>query len=114
DRIFAALTDQLGTDGLDVLYDLVASKGRSNAALRAGELLRKKEIMARAAPELRIAFELREAPCVDKLARLARAGKEGHARALVVMENQGLACFKKNNKAVLEAMKELRARLSRR
>lgn len=113
DRIFEALTDKVGTDGLDVLYDLVASKGRSSAAVRAAEALRRKEVIERASPEMRIAFELREAPCVDKLALLDRAVKEGDARALIVLENQGLACFRKNNKAVLEAMKELRARLSR-
>jgi serine/threonine-protein kinase len=113
DPIFAALTDKLGPDGLDILFDLVASTGRSNAALRAAEVLRRQEVIARATPEMRIAFELREAPCVDKLALLDRTVKEGDARALIVLENQGMACFRKNNKAVAEAMKELRARLRR-
>jgi serine/threonine-protein kinase len=62
---------------------------------------------------MRIAFELREAPCVDKLPLLDRAAKDGDARALVVLSTQGIGCFKKNNHAVQEAMAAIRSRLSR-
>jgi eukaryotic-like serine/threonine-protein kinase len=113
DRLFDALTNRLGTSGLDVLYDLVATKGRAGAALRAGEILRRAEVMERATPELRVAFALREAPCVEKLGLLDRAAAEGDGRALVVLQTQGVACFRKNNKAVLGAMAALRSRLHR-
>jgi hypothetical protein len=113
DRLFDALTGRLGQAGLDVLYDLVATRGLASAALRAATVLRRKEVLARATPEMRVAFQLREAACVDKLAMLDRAAAEGDGRALVVLQTQGVACFKKNNKAVQEAMAALRSRLSR-
>jgi hypothetical protein len=113
DRIFEALTDRLGTDGLDVLYDLVATKGKAGAALRAGTVLRRRAVLARASREMRVAFTLREAPCADKLGLLDRAAAEGDGRALVVLQTQGMACFKKHNRAVQEAMAALRTRLHR-
>jgi eukaryotic-like serine/threonine-protein kinase len=113
DRLFDALTNRLGSDGLDVLYDLVATKGRAGAAVRAGTVLHQKDVLARATPEMRVAFALREASCVDKLGLLDRAAAEGDGRALVVLQTQGVACFKKNNRAVQEAMTALRARLHR-
>jgi serine/threonine-protein kinase len=111
DRLFDTMTNQLGAVGLDLLYDLVATRGRASAALRAATMLRRKGVLARATPELRIAFELREAPCIAKLGLLDRAVKEGDARALVVLETQGTGCFKKGNRAVREATAALRARL---
>jgi serine/threonine-protein kinase len=113
DRVFELLTNGLGSTGLDVLYELVATKGRSRAALRAAAILRNKDVLSRASPSLAIAFELREASCVDKLGLLDRAEQEGDGRALVVLETQGLACFKTHNHRVKEAMTALRARLSR-
>jgi serine/threonine-protein kinase len=111
DRLFDAMTNRLGSVGLDLLYDLVATRGRASAALRAATMLRRKGMLARATPEMRIAFELREAPCVGKLALLDRAVKDGDARALVVLETQGAGCFKKHNRALMEAIAALRARL---
>jgi hypothetical protein len=113
DKAFEMLTNGLGTDGLDILYELVATKGRSSAALRAEAILRNKEVLARATPPLAIAFELREASCVDKIALLERAQEEGDGRVLVVLETQGLACFKTHNRRVKEALSSLRSRLSR-
>src|SRR6185437_7608829 len=46
DRLFETLTDHLGTDGLDLLYDLVATRGRVAASLRAAEVLRRPEVIA--------------------------------------------------------------------
>ncbi len=113
DRIVEALTSRLDTAGLDVLYDLVATTGRAGAALRAATVLRRRAVLARATPELRIAFQLREASCVDKLGLLDRAAAQGDGRALVVLQTQGTACFKKHNRALLEAMTTLRSRLNR-
>jgi hypothetical protein len=76
-------------------------------------VLRQKDVIARGTPEMRIAFALREASCVDKLGLLDRAAAEGDGRALVVLQTQGVACFRKNNRAVQEAMAALRARLHR-
>lgn len=113
DRIFEALENKLGSTGLDVLYDLVATKGKSSAAVRARSILKKEEVLARATPELRITFELREAPCVDKLKLLDRAAEEGDARTLLVLEAHGIGCFRRSG-AVLGALAKLRAKLGKR
>ncbi len=113
DRIFDALENKLGTTGLDVLYDLVATKGKSSAAVRARSILKKEEVLARATPELRITFALREAPCVDKLKLLDRAAEEGDARTLLVLEAHGIGCFRRSG-AVLGALAKLRAKLGKR
>jgi serine/threonine-protein kinase len=113
DRMFDLLTSKLGPAGLDVLYDLVATRGRAGAALRAATVLRRPDVIKRASPALRIAFELREAPCVSKLGLLDRAVNEGDARVLVVLETQGQACFRKSNRAMQEAMAALRTKLRR-
>ena len=111
EKVFEALTTRLGADGLDILYELVAKRGLSGAALRAAGILRQREILARGTPALRVAFELRDATCVDKLRLLDRAAVEGDERALLVLETQGIACFDRGNKAVNEATVALRTRL---
>lgn len=112
EKLFAGLTRGPGTEGLDVLYDLVQAKGGSNAAVRAAEILRQEEVLSRATPELRAAFRLRDASCVDKIPLFDLAAKDGDGRALVVMETQGRACFKKS-KELDAAVKELKERLLR-
>jgi serine/threonine-protein kinase len=112
EKLFAALAKGPGDQGLDVLYDIVQSKGGSHAAVRSSEMLRQDAVLLRATPALRIAFRLREASCVDKIPLFDVAGKEGDGRALVVMETQGRACFKKSRE--LDAgIKELKERLVR-
>jgi eukaryotic-like serine/threonine-protein kinase len=113
DKVFDVLSSRLGDDGLDVLYEIVQAKGGSRAAARAAELLRKDAVRARETPALRIAVELRDASCVDKLKLLDRAVQDGDARALMLLETQGLACFKKSRE-VEQAITDLRARLSKR
>src|SRR5262249_54859898 len=112
-RILDALSTRCAQEGLDVLYDLVATRGRAAAAVQAAAVLRSPEVMAKASPALQIAFVLREAPCVDKLGLLDRAVAEGDGRALVVLETQGVACFRKNNKTLLAAIAALRTRVHR-
>jgi serine/threonine-protein kinase len=112
EKLFTALAKGPGDEGLDVLYDIVQSKGGSHAAERASELLRGDAVLLRASPALRIAFRLRDAPCVDKIPLFDVAAKEGDGRALVVMETQGRACFKKSRELDF-GIKELKERLVR-
>jgi len=112
EKLFAALARGPGDEGLDVLYDIVQAKGGSHAALRAAEILRQDAVLSRATPEVRAAFRLRDATCVDKIPLFDLAAKDGDGRALVVMETQGRACFKKS-KELDAAVKELKERLLR-
>jgi eukaryotic-like serine/threonine-protein kinase len=112
EKLYAALAKGPNDAGLDVLYDIVQSKGGSHAAERASEILKQDAVLLRATPALRIAFRLRDASCVDKIPLFDVAAKEGDGRALVVMETQGRACFKKS-KELDFAIKELKDRLIR-
>jgi serine/threonine-protein kinase len=111
DRAFELLGGRSGSEGLDLLYDLVESRGGSFAAKRASAILAAPEARARESKALRVAFDLRAAPCARKLDLLKRAVEEGDGRALVVLETFGVACFG-HNQRVEAATKSLRARLN--
>ncbi|WP_437576900.1 protein kinase domain-containing protein [Sorangium sp. So ce887] len=110
DKVFDALASRFGTAGLDVLYEIVETRGRSTPATRAAKLLRDPEIAARGTPAVRISFELRDATCGEKLPFLDRAVSEGDQRTLVVLETAVRPCYK-TNRAIDEAIKKLRSRL---
>ncbi len=111
DRVFDALSSRFGAPGLDLLYDLVVSRGGSVAAKRAVALLGKPDVLARATPALRIAFELREAHCNEMPPLFDRAIKDGDGRALLVLESLGRSCLGKDKK-LDHAIKAMRSRLN--
>ncbi|WP_437991524.1 protein kinase domain-containing protein [Sorangium sp. So ce145] len=110
DKVFDALSSRFGAAGIDVLYEIVETRGRSTPATRAAKLLRDPEIAARGTPAVRISFELRDATCGEKLPFLERAVSEGDERTLVVLETTVRPCYKKS-RAIDEAIKNLRSRL---
>jgi serine/threonine-protein kinase len=120
DKVFDALTNKLGVTGLDILYEIVSTRGGSKAASRAADVLRQTDVIERASPALRIAMELREASaCQGRLALLERARTEGDTRAVAVLDNMrqlpcaaksGECCFK-TNPAVADTIKQIYARL---
>jgi serine/threonine-protein kinase len=82
DTVFDLLTNRAGTDGLDILFEMVRTRGGTKGGKRAAEVLRQPEIVAREPAALRIAFELREAPCDKKPGLYERAVKEGDGRTV--------------------------------
>ncbi|WP_437675522.1 protein kinase domain-containing protein [Sorangium sp. So ce131] len=110
DKVFDALASRFGTAGIDVLYEIVETRGRSTPATRAAKLLRTPEVAARGTPAVRISFEMRDATCGEKLPFIERAVSEGDERTLVVLETAVRPCYKKN-RAIDEAIKQLRSRL---
>ena len=84
-QLFDALANALGSDGIDLLYQIVSHRGGSRAASRAAGLLRQPAILARGTPAVRIAFEIRDASCGAKRELIARARDEGDERALAVL-----------------------------
>lgn len=92
DQIFGLLENKTGSAGLDVLYDVVQRRGGSLAATRAAEILKKPIVLARASAPMRIAFELRMAPCEKKASLLPRAESEGDWRILQVFDSMRSAC----------------------
>jgi serine/threonine-protein kinase len=120
DKVFDALSTKLGATGLDILYDIVSTRGGSNAAKRATKILGNKQVLERASPALRIAIELRDAPsCKERLALLDRAKKDGDTRAVAVLDiwraqrcikGAGECCYRTNS-AVDDTMKQIYARV---
>lgn len=135
DAVFDALASRLGTDGLDILYDIVAREARgagdkmqalgfskpTAAAPRARAILGKPEVLAKATPAMRVAYELHRASCQFRQNLFPRAGKEGDDRALQILTSMTppactpqthLCCLPKH--AQLErAVADIQARLRR-
>ncbi|UQA55844.1 serine/threonine-protein kinase [Polyangium aurulentum] len=119
DQVFELLANGLGSGGLDVLFDIVRSRGGTKAGRRAGDLLANPEVMARATPALRIAYDLRKASCTEKRELLGRAVEEGDGRALGELSiaygarcssDRDPCCFRED-KAMADAIKKLKERL---
>ncbi|AUX47485.1 hypothetical protein SOCE26_090060 [Sorangium cellulosum] len=119
DPIFEALESRLGAEGLDVAYEIVSGYGGTQGGKRAAALLRRPEVLERASAPLRIAVELREAPCKRKDRLFERAALEGDARALVFLEmlrssqcqpRIGQCCFH-HHAGIDRAVRTLRDRL---
>lgn len=112
DKVFFAIAVGFGADGLDLLYEIRATGGP--AAPRATALIDAN--LQRGSSELRIAMELERAPCNLKTLLFERAGKEGDARALALLDpirtpncqvNTAACCFQKdaNLEKAIDAIK---------
>jgi eukaryotic-like serine/threonine-protein kinase len=120
DLAFDRLSGVLGSDGLDVLYDLTTRDRAPAAAAKARTILAKPETLARATPAMRIAWDLRRAPCQQRPNLFKRAAKEGDDRALEVLRamqapactKKDACCFEKNHQLEL-TIADIQARLRR-
>ncbi len=131
DPIFDRLGNALGTDGLDILYDLAARELRSGDPLertglappkgagpRARAILGRPETLARATPAMRVAYELRRASCQHRPNLFPRAATDGDDRALEILTSmQPPACSRKDacclpkHRELERAVAEIQARL---
>ncbi|NUP12669.1 MAG: serine/threonine protein kinase [Polyangiaceae bacterium] len=106
DEVFNAIATKLGSEGLDVLYDIVARDAPGSdqaqrvgltrpksAAARARTLLARGDLITNATPAMRIALDLMRQPCSTRPTLFPRAGKEGDDRALQILTSmQPPAC----------------------
>lgn len=97
DKLFDIIEHQMGTHGIDLLYQLVVAHGGSRASARAGELLRDPEVRARGSAAMRVAYDLRNAPCAQKSQLFTRAKEDGDQRALAMLEVLKNPCGRRNN-----------------
>jgi hypothetical protein len=117
DRIFEMLQNRMGTTGIDVLYELITTRGGSRAAKRATELLRDESVRGKGSPALRIAYDLRMSPCNDKPALFERAKSDGDNRTLGMLQElnrrcgRGRCCFP-NDPTLRDAIDAMKARLN--
>jgi len=118
DQVFEALTNDLGSGGLDILFQVVRTRGGSKAARRANDILARPDVLDSASPALRVAFELRQASCQDKRNFFARAAEVGDSRALDELliaqqarcSNRKDPCCYREDPEIKDAMAKLRAR----
>lgn len=120
DQVFEALTNDLGSGGLDILFQVMRTRGGSKAAVKATEILTRPGVLDRATPALRIAYELRKTPCHDKRKLFARAAEEGDARALdeLIITQQANCpsrkdpCCYREDPEMKDTISKLRARIT--
>jgi len=116
-QAFYVLAYRFGAEGLDVLYDISVDAAHERAARRASAILEVQVRTGRPSRALRIALEIKKAPCKQKPLLFARAGSEGDARALALLEqlhppgcdpDGGACCFRRHVglEKTIEALKE--------
>lgn len=119
DRLFSLIENKMGTNGPDLLYEIITTRGGSKAAKRAEDMLRSEELRGKGTAEFRIAYDFRMAKtCDEKVPLFERAGTEGDRRVLGPMQMMnrdcgrgrgGECCFGKNE-AFKAALSELKKR----
>lgn len=83
DKMLTLLTDKLGPHGIDVLFEIIVTKGATGAQLHATRLLKDPDIRKRGTVAMNIAYELRTAASCDaKRALFARVREDGDYRSL--------------------------------
>jgi serine/threonine-protein kinase len=125
------LSQQLGTDGIDILYDIMVRERAavpipgggiaqpSAAGAQARQLLSKEEVRQRGTPAMRIAYDLVMTPCLERPELFERAAKEGDDRTLEILRalqlpactSAGGCCFPKNaelQRAIVDVQSRLR------
>ncbi|MFO0757443.1 MAG: serine/threonine-protein kinase [Byssovorax sp.] len=110
DFIYDALANRLGAEGVDVLYEITRLRGGSRAATRAGDMLKRPEVLGRASPAVKVTYEYTNALCPQKLTLLDRAQKEGDYRTLMALEASAKTCFPQSQ-PLDDAIKALRQRV---
>jgi hypothetical protein len=109
DRVFDMIATKMDTTGMDILYELLTTRGGSRAAARAEELLRDEKVRSRGTPAARIAYDLRVAQgCSDKKALFERAKEDGDGRTLGQLQLLNHRCRRRSGGCCLENDPELR------
>ncbi len=118
-QVYYALSYRFGADGLDVLYDIASQDKSQKAARRANAVIEIQATSGRASPALRVAVELRKAPCRQKPLLFSRVGSEGDGRALAVLEQMkppacdpdGARCCFRHHVGLEKTIAAIRARV---
>lgn len=117
DQVFSLITNGFGTRGIDLLFELVTTRGGSKAAEYAARLLERPEVRARGSEGLRVAWELRSTKeCEAKRALFPRVKLHGDWRSrtelLLISKacGRGAVCCMPKDKDVEETLAALAAR----
>jgi serine/threonine-protein kinase len=115
EQLYEIIERRMGTHGIDLLYELMTTRGGSRAAKRATDLLADPEVRKRGTPALRIAYDLRKTSCPEKNQLFERAREDGDRRALGMLEElkdcrRSRCCLYTKDPALKEAVDALRTR----
>jgi len=58
--MFDILVNKMGSGGIDILYEMVTTKGGSDAAVESKKLLDKPDVLAKGTPAVQVAYKLRD------------------------------------------------------
>lgn len=121
DQVFSVLEQELGEEGLEMLYEIVRTKRGTKAHERAVKVLGAAVESGRASPGLRLAFEMRRSTCPRKKELFERAPREGDERLLTELKALKYApcrrktdpcCFREDAE-LSRVIDELESRLAR-
>jgi hypothetical protein len=119
DQVYEILVTKMGTDGIDILYEMVTTKGGSDAAVYSKKLLDRPDILARGSPAVQVAYKLREAKSCDEIRALFGDIREhGDGRSLGQLyligkrrcSRYGGACCLENDKDLDTTIKAVQAK----
>lgn len=107
------LSSRMGSVGIDIMYELVATRGGTVAAQDAEKILREESMRARGTEAMRMAYDMRYASgCDAKKALFDRAKAEGDSRTVMELKllkecRRGNTCCLRNDQAVDDLIAEL-------
>lgn len=97
DKMFDLIVNHMGTTGIDILYQLMTTKGGSRAANVAQKLLEREDVRAKGTEALRVAYGLRMGKsCDEKKALFAAARENGDGRSLGQLYLLNRRCGRRN------------------
>lgn len=106
EKMNTLLSSKMGSVGIDMMFDLVATRGGTVAAQDADRILRDEAVRARGTEAMRIAYEIRFASgCDAKRALFERARTQGDSRT--VMELKLLRECRRGNTCCMRGDQEL-------
>jgi hypothetical protein len=110
------LTTKMGKGGVDLLFELIVTKGGTVASQQADRLLKDGDIRKRGSAAMQVAYDIRLSKnCDDKKKHIARAAEIGDHRALREIKilqrcYRGRPCCLRNDGATKDAANKIVAR----
>jgi hypothetical protein len=120
-HVMRLLSEEMGEGGIDVLFELVVTRGGTGATWHASKLLMKDDVIERGSAEVRVAYALRTANNCDKVRELlpqaAELGDHRTARELKIISGPRRqcrargCCLPSNDSQIKTALETIKDRL---
>jgi serine/threonine-protein kinase len=116
DQMAVLLTTKLGKGGVDLMFELIVTKGGTEAARQADRMLKDAEVRQRGSAAMQVAYDIRlDKSCEAKKKHIARAAEIGDHRALREIKilqrcYRGRPCCLRGDGATKDAVNKIVAR----